>query len=496
MSHLRSVPRGLSITAWKQVENQTELKKVHTNRKMLQRPRRAAACLAGLLLVSGASSVIAQDFFRELGTSRTSGGIGPVMPSEYGYRDAVPSGMNPVVANPDSTQDEKYNMAVGPVRMSVAVGVGLEWNDNISLADKNRESDFIFRPLVNLDVMWPISDLNTLRFSVGASYAKYFDHSELDSGGLILSPNSELEFTLQVAAFTITLRDRFSYQEEPYTIAQLSNVAKYERYENQAGIDVLWPINEKLSLTFGFDHYNIWSKTDLFSSEDHSIDTIFVKPSYELSPGFKLGLSGSLSFFDYDSADRADGTNVLIGPFVDWQINPYLNAYLEVGYQGMNNDGTSYYGNDFYAQLDPAFRDLDSNQQDAFSDSSDSNGLYFKLQITHTPNDVFEHGLLASKTTELGFGTNSYDLYHFEYGATFKGIYHTEVSPMFFYEHYETSGNFSEKAHRAGASLGIRHHLTDSITLGLDYRYLIKNSNLDDADYYQNLVFLSMYYRF
>ena len=31
-------------------------------------------------------------------------------------------------------------MAVGPVRMSVAVGAGIEWNDNVFLSDDNRES--------------------------------------------------------------------------------------------------------------------------------------------------------------------------------------------------------------------------------------------------------------------------------------------------------------------------------------------------------------------
>jgi len=449
-----------------------------------------------LVLMMTAVSAFGQDFFRELGTSRSSGGIGPIMPSEYGYRDAVPSGLNPVSPAANTEEEDKYNMAVGPLRMSVAVGVGLEWNDNINLSQDNRESDFILRPLVNVDFMWPISDLNTLRFSVGASWAKYFDHSELDSGGLILSPNSEISLTLHVAAFEITLRDRFSYQEEPYTIAPLSNVAKYERYENQAGIDFNWPINEKLSLGFGYDHYNLWSKTDLFSSEDRSIDTVFIRPSYELSPGLKVGIAASFSYIDFDSEDRADGTNILAGPFIDWQITPYLNVYLEGGYQGLKYDGTSRYDRDFFAKLDSSFEDVSDSDSDLFTDADDGGGYYFKFQLTHTPNDIFEHGILASKTSEVGFGTNYYDLFHIEYGGTYKGIFHTEISPVIFYEYYETSGNFSEEASRVGAALGIRHHLTDSITLGLDYRFLWKDSNIENADYYQNLAFLSLYYRF
>ena len=65
-----------------------------------------------------------------------------------------------------------------------------------------------------------------------------------------------------------------------------------------------------------------------------------------------------------------------------------------------------------------------------------------------------------------------------------------------FAEYYETSGNFSEEAWRYGAAIGIRHHFSNSFTVGLDYRFLLKESNIEDSDYYQNLVFLSAYYRF
>ena len=71
-----------------------------------------------------------------------------------------------------------------------------------------------------------------------------------------------------------------------------------------------------------------------------------------------------------------------------------------------------------------------------------------------------------------------------------------EVGPSVFYEHYSTDGSLGEKADRIGAALGFRYHFSNSLTLGLDYRYIWKNSNLEGLDYYQNLVFLSLYYKF
>ena len=44
------------------------------------------AILAGAILAAGPVTVKAQDFFREYGSSRSSGGIGPVTPTDYSSR--------------------------------------------------------------------------------------------------------------------------------------------------------------------------------------------------------------------------------------------------------------------------------------------------------------------------------------------------------------------------------------------------------------------------
>ena len=114
------------------------------------------------------------------------------------FRDLEsPREIAPVVQlNPE--QDQHYNLAVGPLRFNVAAGVGLEYNDNINLSDHDRQSDFIFRPSLNVDSVWQLSEMNTLRFSMGVSYAKYFKHTEYDTRGVIFSPNSELAMTIMV----------------------------------------------------------------------------------------------------------------------------------------------------------------------------------------------------------------------------------------------------------------------------------------------------------
>jgi hypothetical protein len=467
----------------------------------MNKPLSKSLLLIGTIGVLHPLAGLGQDFFRDIGTSRSSGGIGPVVPSDYTYEDGSPSGLAPLRPGQELTtveqveEQEKYNFAAGPLRFSLAAGIGIEWNDNIFLSHNDRKSDFVLRPTLDLNSTWRFSDLNTLRLNVQASYAKYFDHSDLDSDGVLFSPNSELALTFYLASVKFTVRDRFSYQEDSYSIPTLSNTAKYQRYENQAGIEADWQINQQLDLAAGYDHYNLWTKGDAFNTQDRSIDTVYARPSVQLTPALKVGLNAAYSFIDFESDDRADGDNLLVGPYAELQISQFTNVYLEAGYQDLNFDGGTNFNNSTLRALQLSREDerlIDS----VFRDQEDSSTWYVKFEIQNKPSDYFRHRLFGSKTSEIGFGSNFYDLYHLEYDAEWKISERTSVGPTLFYEYYKTSGTDREKANRYGATFGIRHHFSNSFTLGLDYRFILKDSNLEDADYYQNLAFLSLYYKF
>ncbi len=451
--------------------------------------KRSLAFFAAASVAAGLTSN-AQDFFRDFGTSRSSGGIGPVIPSEYSYSDTTPSGLRPVARPEETTEADKYNFAVGPMRFSLAAGLGIEFNDNIFLSEKDRVSDFIFRPSLSVDTSWKLSDTNTLHLGVDLSYAKYVDHSELDTNGVLVSPNSELAFTFEIGAVKVTIRDRGSYQEDTYDVPVLSDVVRYRRLENQAGVQADWALNQSVSITGGYDHFNLWTFEKEFSADERAVDTFFLKPAFQVTPTVKLGVVGAFSAINFRENTRKDGTNILVGPFIEWKLSEVMTLYVEGGFQDLSFDGTSSFDSDFLKGLSKADRAL-------FKDDEDSSTWYVKFELNHQANDFFSERLSGSKTSEIGIGSNYYDLYHIEYSADWKNFFaNTEFSPSLFFEHYETSGAGGEDANRFGAALGLRYNLTNSITLGLDYRFIWKDSNQQDADYYQNLAFLSIYYKF
>jgi len=402
-----------------------------------------------------------------------------------------PNGLSPIDSmGPlgEEAREEDYNFRIGNVDFVLAAGIGVEFNDNIMLSDHDRLSDIILRPSLDLEGVWRISENNRIRFGVGLSYAKYLDHDEFDSDSVLISPTSAIAWTLKSGAFTITLHERFSYQEDPFDLPLLSNVATFGRWENQAGIQVDWDANEFTRVTFGYDRYDLWTTDDFYESQDRGIDTVYLRPSYRLSPNVTVGLNMSVSNVGFDQDIQADALVYLIGPYVLWKVNDILDVYAEIGYERSDFDGGTK-----ATFVDP---DTEELTNDVVTDEDDSSGVYVKLELRHRPTENFRHKVMASKTTEVGFGTNFYDLYHIEYTADWKIGENTSVSPTLFYEVYETSGDLNESAHRFGAAVGLYHILSEHFTVGLDYRFLVKSSDVPDSDYYQNLAFLSLYYKF
>ena len=429
-----------------------------------------------------------QEFFREFGTSRTSGGIGRITPAAEVFSGNTHGGLSGTGGLSETSDEEKYNFRIGLIDFVLAAGLGVEFNDNITLANSNEISDIIIRPEVNIEGIMRFSELNTLRFGLGIGYAKYIDNCQFDSESLIISPTSSLVWSAKSGNFTFTVRERLSYQEDPFDLPVISNVANYRRWENQAGFEIDWAATDYARVSVGYDRFDLWTTDDAFSSQDRTIHTVFVRPSVDINPNVTVGLNGSVSWIDYSENIQADGKTVMVGPYVQVKISDATEFYLEAGWQQSDFDGGT---------LQTVIRRVGGvDVPTSVQDTDDSQSIYFKAQITNRPTDNFRHSFLASRTTETGLGSNFYDLYHFEYNADWTIAEKTSVSPTAFYEYYETSGAGSEEASRLGLALGIHHQLSESLTIGLDYRFLMKNSNLPKADYKQNLGMLSVYYKF
>jgi len=112
----------------------------------------------------------------------------------------------------------------------------------------------------------------------------------------------------------------------------------------------------------------------------------------------------------------------------------FTNLYLEGGYQGLHYDNGSDYNNAQIDQLNLSASDA-ASVQSVLQDNENLDSYYIKFEIDNRPSEFFRHRLMFSKTAELGFDSNFYELWNVEYDADWKVFDHVELGPTIFYEH-------------------------------------------------------------
>ena len=397
-----------------------------------------------------------------------------------------------------------YNLQVGPIKFRFSATMGIEYNDNINLAEDGSfafpsvfgpilvtteaQSDVILRPQINLNALWPITQLNTFRLDLGFGYAFYLDHSNYNTNSILLSPGSQLAFDIFVGDFRINLHDRFSLQQDPIAEAQLSNVADYGRFENTAGIAVLWDLNQAV-VTLGYDHYTFIAINDDFEYLDRNADIFSGSIGFTPTATMTVGVEGSAINTYYDQNVLNDSLAYSAGLFLETQLTSNLRVRIAAGYQWI---------------------DFDNNG--IVNDLQDVDDYYANLVLSHRVNSVFTHNLSIGHENSLGVNSNFVTLNYVRHTGTWNIFYHTLLTTELFYEDAADSGGLgttifgpglplfnpfvAENFHRYGGAISLGYQLTPHVTLGFRYQYTQKDSDQPLRDYRQNRVAVDGTYSF
>ena len=398
-----------------------------------------------------------------------------------------------------------YNLQVGPIKFRFSATMGLEYNDNINLAEGDsftfasptgpititteEQSDFILRPQVNLNALWPITQLNTLRFDIGIGYAFYLDHSNYNTNGILVAPGSQLAFDIFVGDFRINFHDRFSLEQDPISEIGLSNVADYGRFQNTVGVSVLWDLNQAV-VTLGYDHYTFISTADEFEYLDRNADIFSGTIGFTPTSTMTIGLEGSFVTTYYDMNVLNDSDTYSIGAFLETQLTSNLKFRLAGGYQSIDFDNIG-----------------------LVNDPNDAEDFYANLLISHRVNAQLTQNLALGHETQLGVNSNYIQLNYIRHTTTWNILLKTLLSTELFYEDADDSGGsgplftpipgipninpfVAEHIHRYGGAITLGYQLTPHVTLGLRYQYTQKDSDQPLRDYRQNRIGIDGTYSF
>ncbi len=372
-----------------------------------------------------------------------------------------------------------YNLLLGPLRFRLSATMGVEYNDNINLSEINTEDDVIFRPQINIDAIWPVTQINTLRLDLGLGYAIYLDHSNADTNGILISPGSQVAFDIFVGDFRINIHDRPSLQQDPVAELALSNVIDYGRFENTAGVSVLWDLN-KAVLTLGYDHYNYVSTVSDFDYLNRNAEELSGTLQVSVASNTGVGVESYAVFNRYEQNVLNDSTDYAVGGFVESQVTNNIKVRVAGGYQGIDFDSNNV---NFFGILLPDRKNLSD--------------YYANILITHRLNSSIRQTIAAGHENQLGVNSNYISLNYVRHTVTWNIIRSTLLSTEFFYEDANDSGGFiNEHLQRYGGALTLGYQLTPHVTLGLRYQYTRKDSDVALRDYKQNRVSLDGTYSF
>ncbi len=394
-----------------------------------------------------------------------------------------------------ATLPSDYNIKAGPVLLNVNGSVEGEYVDNIALTHTGTKSDFIITPQIGLEAKWPVTVTNTLRFSTSLGYSKYLIHPQYDTSHLLVAPDSLLSFDVYVGDFKINLHDQFSYQQDPSSVGSLSNVVNFSRFQNIAGVGVLWDLN-KLLLTLNYDHINFIS-TELqgvngnnfanASRLNYMADQVSASASYSVTSTAAVGLEAAASTRYYDHYDVVDN-GLSVGPFVRIKVTPNIKLSASGGFQTVSTSS----GN-----LTPAITGA-PNSVSPVMGAGTTNGYYANLTLDHRLNQYYTDRFSAGHEIDVDVFSQQSDLTYVTYTSSWKVNSSLNLALTLNYQdvHANGGGIATGSYEDFMAGLQASFPVTKSVSGAVLYQFNDKFGAASAQSYLQNRVGFILNYHF
>lgn len=365
---------------------------------------------------------------------------------------------------------------LGPVLFAPGLYTGIQFNDNITLAQEGTLSDEIIHSGVTLNVNWPATPQSALNLDVSIGYRHYLEHSQYD--GLEVAPNSALTYSITWDEGSLAFFDQISYLQDVISQPALTGVASFPRLENTVGTRLTFePGNWELAA--GYSHYNFFSDSSTYQYLNRASEYFFSRAGWRFSQKTEAGVEASASLTSYDLPIQSDNDSISIGGFVDWQITHAIRAslrggptyYTFYGTEGRPNSTLNAYY--FSLELEHQFTDFLSYRVDVRHDVSVGINVGSDYIESTTASCILSCALTQRLSASLNF--------NYEKG--------NQPFQIFIFE-------FKENFEQYGITPGVSWQLTDRLAASLNYSYYNRTSDLPGRNYTQNTLDLRLIYNF
>lgn len=367
---------------------------------------------------------------------------------------------------------QRYNVKFGPVSLRLAQQLGIEATDNVRNApSSDAESDLVLQPRFDVGMLWHATEKNSLNLNVGLGYNKYIRTSQYDS--FYVSPNSDLSFDIYVSDFVINLHSRFAYTQDVSSDPTVSGTGSLTRFENTSGMLVTWDLN-KLILTAGYDHSVYIPTENKSSNPERASELVSTSAALRIRPTIFAGLQAGAGMTSYQgdnqNQNQQDNQNLFAGPFVRYELNEYNSLSVAGGYVIYTFDGNG------------------------TNNLSDLNAFYFDITLRQQVGPKLAHTLSVGHQIQSGVYSSSSDEYYARYSANWRLFRKTGLNTFVSYQNISGEGGNNEKISYYSLGLTLTRPITRRTSGSLGYQFYLKDSDIEDNDYTQNRLVLTVRY--
>lgn len=388
-------------------------------------------------------------------------------------------GMQRAATSLNNIPASRYNVKAGPVSMLFNASMGAGYNSNVNVSEDDPQGSFFLQPRVGMGVYWPITKLNKLQLNVQVGYDYYFSNPDLNTSTILISPTTEFLFNLFIGDVMLTLYERPSITNNPLSDPSLSGVDNYTIFNNTAGLDLVWDLNDVM-LGLGYSNFFQYAINDDYSYQNRVANQVYANGSFLLLPYLRVGLEGSVSSNVYLSGASAggpalnDSMNYTIGGTVSGNISRYLDWSSGVGWQI-----------------------ADFNESNNPLNTGNYSDPYFYLTVNHSVNQYFSHRVTSGFEAVPSAVSNFVQLFYVRYGFNWMLIRDWSLGGSAFYESgVESPGPNTEDFNRVGANLALTYQLTKHWVASIYFGWISKGSTVLSDGYNQQVGGLNLTYNF
>ncbi len=361
-----------------------------------------------------------------------------------------------------------YNVKWGDLRLRTTAGSAVEFNDNVNLATQNQVADWVFRPQLQAQFVYPVTVKNSLNLNIGAGYSYYLKEDRLSR--YFITPDSELSFDVFAGDCLINLYDRFSVSQDAYQNPATTGTGNVGTFNNSAGLSTTWDLNDLL-VAVGYDFQIQRSTTAGFNQQDATTHSLFGQAGVRPNDFSVVGLEAGGSLIDRDRF--SGGNQVNVGLFYRTQISAYLSLQAGAGYTVFAFDQAALAGG-----------------------KSQVSGAYGNLAVQHRVNRILSHSLSAGLDQQIGLFSSGLELYYLRWSGSWNLIQKLSLGTHVAYEWGKEYGGANDQLERWGLGFTLGRGITEKLGAQFAYDWLNRDSDQINRSYTQNRYTLSLNYRF